>query len=115
MTTVLIVDDHDGFRTVARRLLEDCGYQVVGEARDGATALATARRLRPGAVLLDIQLPDMDGFDVAAQLTGARVVMISGRDRATYRARLDALPAARFIAKADLSGQTLVAALGPAA
>jgi DNA-binding NarL/FixJ family response regulator len=65
---VLIVDDHDGFRSSARALLEAEGFDVVGEAGDAASALAAAARLRPEVVLLDIQLPGIDGFEVAARL-----------------------------------------------
>ena len=79
--TVLVVDDHAGFRELARTLLEDGGYAVVGEAGDGATALRAARTLHPDAVLLDVHLPDMDGFAVAAALAreepAPRVVLTS--------------------------------------
>ena len=68
---VLIVDDHPSFRASARVLLEAEGFDVVGEAADGAQAITEAGRLRPEVVLLDVQLPDIDGFDVAARLTGA--------------------------------------------
>ena len=100
--TVLVVDDHAGFRARARLLLEAEGYEVVGEAADGETALAEARRLRPEVVLLDVQLPDLDGFDVAARLTangdGARgradleprLVGLGRADPAQRRARLPA-------------------------
>ena len=64
-TTVLIVDDHDGFRESARAMLEAEGFTVVGGAADGAAALAAVRQLRPEVVLLDVQLPDVDGFAVA--------------------------------------------------
>ena len=70
--TVLIVDDHPSFRTSARRILEDAGYDVVGEAGDGQAGLDAARSLRPAVVLLDVQLPDLDGFDVAAELIDRR-------------------------------------------
>src|SRR5262249_47718175 len=66
--TVLIVDDHEGFRRVARELLEADGVEVVGEAADGESAITEAERLRPQLVLLDVQLPDIDGFEVAARL-----------------------------------------------
>lgn len=66
--TVLIVDDHADFRAFARTLLQAEGYEVVGEAQDGASALAAARELEPGLVLLDVQLPDLDGFAVREQL-----------------------------------------------
>src|SRR5829696_4465444 len=73
--TVLIVDDHPGFRSAARALLEADGFDVVGEAADGESALAAAERLRPGLVVLDIQLPDLDGFVVAERLaTGSKPV-----------------------------------------
>ena len=65
--TVLIVDDHADFRAFARTLLEAGGFEVVGEARDGASALVAARALKPGLVLLDIQLPDIDGFALCEQ------------------------------------------------
>ena len=68
--TVLIVDDHADFRAFARTLLEAGGFEVVGEAGDGASALVAARALKPGLVLLDIQLPDIDGFAVCEQLAG---------------------------------------------
>ena len=66
--TVLIVDDHDGFRDSARALLEAEGFAVVGDAADGATAVAAVERLRPDVVLVDVQLPDVDGFTVAGRL-----------------------------------------------
>ena len=70
--TVLIVDDHDGFRAGARALLEADGFEVVGEAADGAAALEEVRRLRPEVVLLDVQLPGIDGFEVAERLAAER-------------------------------------------
>ena len=109
--TVLIVDDHRGFRALARRMLQRDGYEVVGEAADGAGALAEAARLRPGLVLLDVQLPDLDGFTVSERLAAAEhapaVVLISSRDSSAYRRRLAASPARGFIAKSDLSGPAL--------
>ncbi|MGZ8695124.1 MAG: response regulator, partial [Gaiellaceae bacterium] len=63
--TVLIVDDHPSFRGMARALLESEGFTVIGEAEDGATAIARYRELKPDIVLLDVQLPDTDGFAVA--------------------------------------------------
>lgn len=115
-TTVLIVDDHGGFRESARALLEAEGFAVVGCAPDGAAALAAVRRLRPEVVLLDIQLPDLDGFAVARQLAAApdppRVVLISSRDAAAYGERLARAPACGFIAKAGLTGRALAAMVG---
>ncbi|MGB0097127.1 MAG: response regulator, partial [Solirubrobacteraceae bacterium] len=84
-TTVLIVDDHPSFRAIARAVLADGGYAVVGEAADARSALAAVREIRPDCVLLDVQLGDVDGFAVAEALAGERdapaVVFTSGRDR----------------------------------
>src|ERR1700726_226654 len=89
---VLIVDDHAGFRSMARRLLQAGGYEVVGEAADGSSGLQAARHLRPDLVLLDIQLPDVDGCEVArwlaAEADPPAVVLISSRDAEDYGARL---------------------------
>ena len=113
---MLIVDDHDGFRESARALLEAEGFVVVGDAADGAAALVAALRLRPDVVLLDVQLPDVDGFAVAERLAALseppRVVLISSRDAAAYCPRLDAAPACGFLAKRELSGASLAALVG---
>jgi DNA-binding NarL/FixJ family response regulator len=108
---VLIVDDHAPFRSVARRLLVVAGFQVVGEAADGAEALDAVQALTPDVVLLDIQLPGVDGFAVAETLAGRDrapiVVLVSSRARLDYGNRVDESCAHGFIAKADLSGETL--------
>jgi CheY-like chemotaxis protein len=109
--SVLIVDDHEEFRNSARALLQADGYAVVGEARDGAEAIAEAERLRPEIVLLDIQLPGIDGFAVAERLASwahpPAVVLISSRDARSYGPRLARAPARGFLSKADLSGEAL--------
>ena len=90
---VLIVDDHEPFRAIARELLEAAGYVVSGEAADGAEALAAVAVEVPDAVLLDVQLPDRDGFSVAAALTasgGPVVVLISSREAEDYGRRIAA-------------------------
>jgi DNA-binding NarL/FixJ family response regulator len=111
--TVLIVDDHADFRRLARALLEAESFEVVGEAADGESAIAESLRLRPDVVLLDVQLPDVDGFEVAARLAAAGapacVVLTSSRSRSAFRRRLEASPALGFIPKDELSGQTLAA------
>ena len=111
--TVLIVDDHAGFRGFARRLLEAGGYTVVGEAADGSSALAAVEALRPELVLLDVVLPDTDGFAVAERLAersdGPVVVLTSSREAADLGERLDRTPARGFIHKDDLSGAALTA------
>ena len=67
MPTVLIVDDHPSFRSSARAVLEADGFDVIGEAEDGTSALTLLRKLRPDVVLLDVQLPDMTGFDICEE------------------------------------------------
>jgi len=111
--TVLIVDDHAGFRRMARRVLEASGLTVVGEAEDAASAIIAARMLDPDLVLLDVLLPDSDGFAVAealAQSCGrARVILTSSREFEDLRTRLTETSACGFIAKRDLSGEALIA------
>jgi DNA-binding NarL/FixJ family response regulator len=114
--TILVVDDHGGFRATARRLLERDGWSVIGEAADGLAGLAAAASLAPDVVLLDIGLPDVDGFAVAERLAarpGApSIVLISSRDHETYRERVRSSPAAVFLAKQDLDGTVLRSLLG---
>ncbi len=111
--TILIVDDHQGFRSLARTLLETEGCDVIGEALDGRNAIEMARSLRPDLVLLDIGLPDLDGFDVARSLTSGEfaplVILISSRDAAAYGSRIGASGALGFISKDLLSGAAIAA------
>ena len=113
MTSVLIVDDHPSFRATARALLEAEGFDVVGEAEDGAQALAAVPELHPEVVLLDVQLPDTDGFAVAARLTegggGLAVVLTSSRDGADFGSLVAECGARGFVPKAELSGAALAA------
>jgi DNA-binding NarL/FixJ family response regulator len=112
-STVLIVDDHEAFRASARALLEADGFDVIGESADGNDALKTVAALRPDVVLLDIQLPGIDGFTVAAELAERTdppaVVLISSRDAAAYGPRLRDTPSRGFISKSELSGRALAA------
>jgi len=114
--SVLIVDDHAGFRASARRMLEAGGYEVVGEAADGEDAIAAVGELGPDLVLLDVQLPDLDGFEVAARLRAlgekAAIVLTSSRDRADFGDAVAESPARGFIAKAELSGPALAELIG---
>jgi DNA-binding NarL/FixJ family response regulator len=113
--TVLIVDDHPSFRASARTLLESEGYQVVGEAENGAEAVKAARELHPDLVLLDVQLPDVDGFHVAHQLrrldNPPAVVLTSSRDGADYGPCINFCGASGFVPKAELSGAAIAALL----
>lgn len=103
---LLLVDDHPGFRAAARRLLSSGGVTVVGEAADVAQARKLVADLAPSLVLIDVQLPDGDGIDLAEELRrltpAPKVIVVSSRDRAEYAERLEraTLP---FIWKADLS------------
>lgn len=109
--TVVIVDDHAGFRAQAAQLLEAAGYEVVGSCPDGRSALAAISNLRPDVVLLDVQLPDTDAFRLITQLDaggeGLTIVLISSREAADYGARVNLSGAAGFITKAELSAQAL--------
>lgn len=111
--TVLIVDDHEEFRRTVTALLEADGFEVIGEAADGRSAISQATRLRPQLVLLDIQLPDIDGFEVARRLEEATeppiVVLTSSRHAGAYRRRLALSPARAFVPKDELSGDALAA------
>lgn len=117
--TTLIVDDHAGFRAAARLLLESEGFAVVGEAADGGSAVAAGLRLRPDLVVLDVQLPDMTGFDVSRLLAGAgfsgRVVLVSSRAASEYGELVGDSGALGFIAKDELSGPRLAEVLSQGA
>lgn len=118
MTRVLIVDDNTPYRSVARQLLESEGFDVVGESGDGATAVADARRLQPDVVLLDVQLPDRNGFDVARELAelpvAPVVVLSSSREASDYGSRVGTASAKGFISKRELTGARLAALIGNA-
>ena len=109
--TALVVDDHAGFRMSARFLLEMEGFEVVGEAADGAGAVSAAEELRPELVLLDVQLPDAQGYDVAREILGrglpTRIVLISSRDESDYGDSIRDSGAIGFVTKGELSGARL--------
>ena len=117
--TLLIVDDHAAFRSTARALLECDGWNVVGEAGDGTSGLTAARTLKPDVVLLDVRLPDIDGFSVAERLTadggGPAVIVTSSSDDPLYPDRARRTGARGFLAKHDLSGAALQRVLDEAA
>jgi DNA-binding NarL/FixJ family response regulator len=113
---VLIVDDHPSFRATARAVLAADGFDVVGEAEDGAAALEAIERLRPDLVLLDVQLPDMDGFTIALEvdkMNGGQpaVVLTSSHDASDFGSIVSRCGAAGFVPKAELTGAALRAVL----
>lgn len=114
--TALIVDDHPSFRASARAVLEAEGFDIVGELEDGASVRAAVLALDPDVVLLDVQLPDMSGFDVCAELedcdgrTG-QVILVSSRDLSDYGELVDTSCACGFVPKGELSGDLITALL----
>lgn len=111
--TVVIIDDHAPFRDAARELLESEGFAVIGTAGDGVSGIEMVGVLRPEVVVLDIHLPDVDGFLVADRLAWGphppAVVLISSRERSVFGARLADCNARGFIEKRQLSGARLSA------
>jgi DNA-binding NarL/FixJ family response regulator len=109
--TILIVDDHPSFRASARRMLEADGYDVVGEAADGARAINAVRELHPEVVLLDIRLPDVDGLQVAERLAAdvapPAIVLTSSHDRSDFGCEIVVSPAHGFIPKSELSAEAI--------
>jgi DNA-binding NarL/FixJ family response regulator len=110
METLLLVDDHASFRAVARAALAE-RFTVVGEAVDATSCIELVRRLQPDVVLLDVQLPDGDGFAVAAVLAAEdhppKVVLISSRDRRDFEPLLRQSPVRGFLEKERLSATAL--------
>lgn len=114
-TSVLIVDDHEAFRSSARDLLEADGFDVVGTAHDGPAAIAASMDLVPDLVVLDIQLPGLDGFEVAVHLAALPhppvVVLTSSRAASSFGGLIDAAPVRGFLVKHELSGEALASYL----
>ena len=108
---ILIVDDRPSFVAAARMLLELEGFDVVGVASDGESGIAETLRLEPDIVLLDIRLPDFDGFEVAARLRAAgassAVVLTSSREGADYGPLIEESGAVGFIGKPELTGSAV--------
>lgn len=109
--TVLIVDDHEGFRATARRVLEVGGYAVIAEAADGSSGVTAAAESKPDLALVDVQLPDFDGFEVTRRLresgAAADVVLISSHDRADFGSLVESSGARGFVPKSELSTAAL--------
>ena len=109
--TVLVVDDHEGFRAHVRELLECDGFEVVGEAADAASGIEAARVLHPDLVLLDVRLPDLDGVQASGGFAAANgrpaIVLTSSYDVADLAGAVAESPAHGFIPKSKLSGAAL--------
>jgi DNA-binding NarL/FixJ family response regulator len=111
--TVLVIDDHAGFRAIARTILEEAGYVVVAEAADGESGVAAAVRTTPDIAIVDVQLPDMDGFEVTRHLleggAGPAIVLVSTRDRSDFGSLVESSGANGFVPKAEISAESLAA------
>ena len=111
METVLIVDDHAGFRAYVREMLESEGFRVVGEAPDAASAITAAQQLEPDIVLLDVHLPDLDGFEASRRIAAVNrapaIVLTSSGDFGDMREALAECSARGFIPKAELSSSAI--------
>jgi two-component system, chemotaxis family, chemotaxis protein CheY len=114
---VLIVDDNSAFRAAARQLLERGGFVVVAEAGDGAEGLRAAQEHTPDLAIVDVQLPDRDGFAVAEQLRelelAPHVILISSLDGSDFGTLVASSSALGFIPKAELSTPVIEALLPP--
>lgn len=110
--SAVIVDDHPSFRASARAVLEASGFEVIAEAADGSTALELLHRLRPDVVLLDVQLPDMSGFDVCVEcgdVEDTAIILVSSRDGSDFGDLIERCGARGFIPKAELTGEAVAA------
>jgi CheY-like chemotaxis protein len=114
---VLLVDDNSDFRAVARQLLERHGFLVVAEAETGIGGIEQAQEHRPDLVLLDVQLPDIDGFEVAERLSRLDiridVILTSSLDGTDFGALVARSSALGFLPKAELSASAIEALLAP--
>ncbi len=108
---IMIVDDHAAYRNALRQLLAADGFAVVAEADGGAEALRLAAETQPSIVLLDIQLPDLDGFEVARQMAAwdqpPTVILISSRDADEYGGQVETATCRGFLSKGRLTGAAI--------
>lgn len=111
VNTVLIVDDHEGYRTFLARMLEGDLLTVCGTAGDGESALDAVRTVEPDLVVLDVQLPGIDGFEVASRIAAyprrPAVVLISTRDAEDFGSRIESAPVLGFVPKHEMSVRRL--------
>jgi DNA-binding NarL/FixJ family response regulator len=112
---LVIVDDSAPFRALAAELLASEGYDVVGSAGDGAAAVALVGREQPDLVVLDVGLPDVEGFTLARRLSALPcpplVVLVSSRDWNCLPQRVTESGAVGFLPKSELDGDRLTALL----
>jgi CheY-like chemotaxis protein len=117
LRSVLVVDDDSAFRALAGRLLCASGLTVVGEAGSVSAALSAAGRLRPSAILLDVELPDGDGITLARELTSLPwqpcVLLTSVDESVASAAEVRESGARAFVSKADLPNAPLAELLEP--
>jgi two-component system response regulator EvgA len=108
---IVIVDDDPTFLTTVRTLLEADGFEVVGEALNGVEGVAAVEELKPDVVLLDVNLPDIDGFEVVKRLTdrgrAPPIVLTSIRSESDFGDLVEKSRAYGFITKAEISGAAL--------
>ena len=111
---VLVVDDHDSYRRLVARLLRSAGFEVVGEAGTGQDAVDKTTSTAPDVVLLDVLLPDFDGFEVARRLAASPVkpviIFVSSRQRDDFGPFVDGL-VCRFLSKDEFTVERLTALL----
>lgn len=115
---VLIIDDNDAFRAAARQLLERSRFVVVAEAQNGQEAIREAQTHQPDLAIVDLQLPDFDGFEVAERLhtldPAIRVILTSSLDGSDFGALVAGSNALGFVGKSDLSARAIEALLASA-
>jgi CheY-like chemotaxis protein len=114
---VLIVDDNSAFRAAARQLLERGRFVVAAEAGDGVEGLRAAKEHTPDLAIVDVQLPDLDGFELAERLRALepapKVILTSSLDGTDFGALVASSSALGFIPKAELSASAIEALLAP--
>lgn len=105
--SVMVVDDDDSFRGLAKRILADCGYRTEGEARSVSDALHQMTQYVPDLVLVDVGLPDGDGFELTKRLSAmcstARIVLVSADSDAASQEDAREAGAVGFVPKSDLN------------
>lgn len=109
MAKILIADDHAVVRMAVRLLIEKAGHEVVGEAESGLDVIGLVRKLSPDLVVLDIDMPSLDGFAVLQRLCGAeglcKVIVFSALQADRYAIRSSRAGASGYVCKnGDLSG-----------